>query len=254
MNILKIIRKPKTAIFLSTLILYTSCSNQADLINPVNTKMAFDYSIYNTYKGVDINKYRVSKKVKQNSLQSKESLSSLETFSYIIDDINSDFTTELDVNKLDKLLLENNLIVETPEYLQPVDIIKEDLPSNDIIIGDKFENDLNLYGFETALNNFESNVLSMNLTQVEFEKYNQLANVLSLLNNSNPEYFSNSNYLSKSSTMAKLSPCGKAIFWNSLATVGLVACGTGWLCALAIAAKIGAMDSMIETCTGKSFL
>ncbi|SZD73879.1 Uncharacterised protein [Candidatus Ornithobacterium hominis] len=248
MNILNFFRKPLFSVLLPSLFLVYSCSRSEEEIK----KNEFDLSIYNTYRAnkIDFSKYKVTNKTK-----SSVTGRTFESFAYTVDMINQDFNTSLTFNQLDNELLDNNIVYGTPEYLAPIDVIDDYMTSTEINLCNTLENDLELFGFEVAMQNFQQNVNSLNVSEAEFQKYNTLLNTLYIMYSVNPEIFqADFTTTNKSSSTARLSPCKKAILWNAAATVSLAACGSGLFCAVAIVAKIGAMDSMIEACSGKSFL
>ncbi|MFN3272981.1 MAG: hypothetical protein ACK40Y_10640, partial [Cloacibacterium caeni] len=182
MNILNFFRKPLFSVLLSSLFLVYSCSRSEEGIK----KNEFDLSIYNTYKAnkIDFSKYKLSKKTKSNI-----SGRTFESFAYTVDMINQDFNTSLTVNQLDNELLDNNITYGTPEYLAPVDVIDDYMTNTDINLCNTFENDLELYGFQVAMQNFQGNVISLNLPEAEFQKYNTIANTFYIMNSVNPEIF-----------------------------------------------------------------
>ena len=133
-------------------------------------------------------------------------------------------------------------------FRSPIEIIDDYLNQNEKNLIDNFDNNVKISGFDVALNQLQNEILNLNLSSEEFQKYNAFVNILLLIDNYNPDLFV------QNSAQARMSPCAKAIAANALATIGLAACGTGFLCAVAIAAKVLAMDAVMENCAGKPFL
>ena len=126
----------------------------------------------------------------------------------ILNIVNDNMGSTMSLNSLDYKYL-NNLKNNEDEYLN----------SKDIDLLNKFEADLLESNFQIALNNFEKNVLKLNLNDSEFGKYNTFINIILLIENAEPEIFKNKNLYSK-----RADSCGEAIAAYSLATIGLAAC------------------------------
>lgn len=235
---LKFFRKPTFSLLMSTMFLIFSCS-RSDI---AENQKSFDYSIYANHKDIDLKKYQTNSKKKNSSARIAEN------FQTTLTTINNDFNTDLTINNLDDQLLSNQDLSGSFDYLQPVEIIQNYITTPQKNLCETMLSDIESSGFDVAMQNFEQTVISMNISDAEFQKYNQFANVLYLLHNSDPSMFQNSTS-GKIGSTSKLTSCQKAIIYNALATVGLVSCGTGWLCALAIASKLAAMESMIDSCT-----
>ena len=191
----------------------------------------FDYSLFNSLKGI---------KVDIDYPESIKNISSIiEKNRAITNHINS----ELGVNL--------NLTNESVEYAayNTDEIIEIGLREGFFEEHDKsiilqLDNDLSSLDFENSIQNFETKVLTLNLSSSEFEKYNTWANILKLINQENPNALV-SNYQQKG--------CLGAILAYSGATVAVgVACvpnpTTPIACPLAIALKSLAYFNMIDAC------
>ncbi len=96
----------------------------------------------------------------------------------ILNIVNDNMGSTMSLNSLDYKYL-NNLKNNEDEYLN----------SKDIDLLNKFEADLLESNFQIALNNFEKNVLKLNLNDSEFGKYNTFINIILLIENAEPEIF-----------------------------------------------------------------
>lgn len=230
MNILKTLRKPYLAVIMSTIFLFTACTSNSDL-----TKQSFDYEAYNTYKG---NQFKVT--IPDNINNQEDSR---EKYIEISNIINNQLGTDLSLTVLDEQYLNNaqNRNAQNNFYESSY------LSSTDLQLISQLESDLENNDFETAITNFESNVLALEISNDEFEKYNKIANVLKIAESQEPGLFVSNNQSGVANRVAD--PCGDAIISYTFATLGLASCGAvPILCALAIANKIRTFKNMIEAC------
>lgn len=206
------------------------CSCRTDK-DDSDSKNKIDLTAFNKYKSTNFGKY-----LPANNQNSK----GVDQFAASLSLINNDFNTSLTVNNLD-----NQLISNTGSAIEPLEIIDDYLTMQQISLLNTFESNLNSQGFNTAIHLLENQITAMNLTNSEFQKYNSIINVIYLMENYNSDLFT-----VEAATNA-ISPCAKAIIANAIATVGLASCGTGILCAVAIAGKILALDAVIDNCGKK---
>lgn len=231
MNILNNLRKPYLGVLLSSLILFTSC-NPSESINDTNIK-SFNYDTYNSYKSIE---YTVN--ISSEDINEPESR---KKYSNIVNNINNHLGSSINLTKIDDSLIENykNKGFNNDDYLNTL------LNENDKYLINKFENDLENFNVDIALVNLEKNVISLNISNEEFEKYNKFANIIKLIENQEPGFFNNA---TKKSYYGK-SPCSEAIISYTIATLGLASCGSVViLCGVAIANKIRTFRNMINAC------
>lgn len=227
MNILKSLRKPYFAMFLSTLILFVSCE-QSSLNNSGNS---FDYSIYNEF-------------VKGNTTNNVSSIFLKDGNSTTIDEakvrlqsINIEYGTNIMFP--DEFL---ELTDYEPEYIENTALSKGWLNQNDIFLMDEFESDLQKSNFATALLNFENNVINLGLSGQELKNKNIVANALKSLDYSNPDVFS--------STTNRLDGwgCVRAIVALVISSVALASCAAILPCGLAVSAWIISYATYLDNC------
>lgn len=234
MNILNTLRKPYFAIFFSSLLLFISCS---DTSSNINEERKFNYTTFKAFKGLEY-KVSISEKVllTHNSIEKYEKINQ-----QINEELGSDiYFNDLDNSYLTNVITKSNVESFSNEYLNQTDL---DLIQN-------LKGDIVNLGFDDAIKKFENNVMTLNLIETEFNKYNTFANVLKLLKEQEPNIFDNinQNYVTRVS-----SNCGDAILSYSLATLALAACGASGpaaplLCGIAIANKIRTFRNMIQAC------
>jgi hypothetical protein len=169
-----------------------------------------------------------------------------------LNEINNEFNSSLELNEMDVVALNSSNISNNWQsfYLDNGYINVKQL---DLI--NEFSQDASDLGFDTAIQNFESSVLSLNLSDREFGEYNLLANSLYLMN----DYYNESN--SKSGMYAKGRPswwgaagCGVAIASNAISTYALIACAvpnptTPAACGVAVVAKALSFAGIIFGCS-----
>ena len=213
--------------------MFVSCSDTESNTEEINK---FNYATFEAFKGAE---YKVSIPEKIQSANDD-----IEKYEIINQLINDKLGSDIFINKLDKSYLTNIVYKRNVESFS-----NEYLSQTDLDLVNSLKEDIGNLSFDDAINQFENNVIALNLSDSEFNKYNAYANVLKLLKEQEPSIFNNYNQRYS----AKASPCGDAILSYSLATLGLAACGaTGpaapLFCGIAIANKIRTFKNMIEAC------
>ena len=125
------------------------------------------------------------------------------------------------------------------------------LNNTDEMLINQFNTDIIQYGFENAKYNLQNTILSLNLSDEQFNKYNNFINILMLLNNYDPNILIEG--LNAGSITGRNAACGESIVAYSLATIGLAGCVvTGpfapIVCGAAIASKVLAFRAMLRDC------
>tara|TARA_R110002049_G_C9063801_1_gene554391 strand:- start:361 stop:1047 length:687 start_codon:yes stop_codon:yes gene_type:complete len=226
MNILKSLRKPYFAMFLSTLILFISCE-QSSLNNPDN---AFDYSLHNEFiKGHSVNN--------NGSVFLKNGNSNtIDEAKVRLQNINTEYGTDI--------MFPNEFLGLTdydPAYIENTALTKGWLNQNDIFLMDEFESDLQKSDFNTALQNFENNVLTLGLSSQELMAKNIAANSLKSLNHYNPDVFA-------VTTNGGGWGCVRAVAALVLSSVALASCAAVLPCGLAVTAWILSYATYVANC------
>jgi|TARA_B100000497_G_C7653826_1_gene393474 hypothetical protein len=93
---------------------------------------------------------------------------------------------------------------------------------------------------------FESDILTMNISDEEFQKYNTFGNFIKILNDNNPQIFT--------ASVAKAEgplECLGAILGLAVAIVGLAACATIFLCWVSYVGFLLAVSAMSACNTNK---
>lgn len=190
----------------------------------------FDYTSFNYYKGSE---YYVSI-----SADLMEAPDTTEKYSSILNVINTQLGTSLEISELDYQFLNNALTYEDFH-----DYSLAYLTTLDKVLLSKMQQDIREYGFESALEMFEYNVSVEGLDGIDYVKYNTFANTMRLVQNQDSTIFE----------VDGLTPCQDAILSYSLATLGLAACGASGpaaplLCTIAIGNKVRTFNNMVKAC------
>lgn len=98
--------------------------------------------------------------------------------------------------------------------------------------------------FDIALSAFENKVLNLELTDDEFTRYNNSANILKIINKTDSSLFDAQYQNSSRGTFW----CFVAIIYLSIAITGLILCATIILCIGAIANLVVALHSVEGDC------
>lgn len=136
----------------------------------------FDYFLFNEFKSLNID-------LDLSNILSKRSASE-DQFSALIDLVNSNLNTDLELpdNAINMINLDAETIFEQSlnngwTTQQEVDL------ANNLII------EIIDLDFDTAISNYEQNILNQNLSEEDFAKQNKLVNILKSQNYYNPELY-----------------------------------------------------------------
>ncbi len=231
MNILKIFRKPYLALLLAGLVLFFSCEQYE-----LNKPRSFNYALYKAFKERNIELINIDFKNSDNdkSLQFGQGLLATLNNEYgsnlaIPDHILTALFTKTDIKDIKSFVVNEGL-------LSNQDV--EDLRS----FADKTETD----NFQIAIDEFEQDIISRNLSDVEFEKFNKIASSLKITNEENSEIFDNNQFQARGPWSCLLA----YLIWVA-ALIGFVAgCATVFLCAIALIGLASASYNVITECAG----
>lgn len=227
MNILKTLRKPHFALFLTMLILFVSCEQYSlDRI-----ERNFNYEIYKVYKDSGLKTVNIN-------FSDFNGKSPLEEANALLQTINIAYESDL-------VIPEN--ILAAMITLSDVDQIKAFLIAEELLSVQEITNlevlaeDVKNDGLETALVNLENQVLSENLSAIEFKNYEDLASTLKIIGDEKFEVLNNSE------TTKGVGACLIAYALWLAALIGFaVGCATVFLCVLA---GIGLGAATLEVAT-----
>lgn len=238
MNILKFSRRPYLSIFMASLILFVSCSEGA----VAEIKQSFNYKSFDLYKST--NHYKNIIKSLSKSNLSKSTI--LEQKKLIVKEVNNELNTELHIPEI-ALDLSINM---NPEEIYTVGLSNNWINQQDVGLVEKFGNDLQTFGFEIAIRNYEDTVINLNLSDTEFARKNAFLNIIKTINYENPLMFQESSSSLEKSNLQMRSwwRCALAITALVAATASLSACPSVGGCVLALALIYNASLAVAEQC------
>ncbi|QMU64591.1 MAG: hypothetical protein GKR88_10035 [Flavobacteriaceae bacterium] len=231
MNILKFLRIPYLSIFMASLILFVSCE-QYDAPEQIQNK--FDYSSFNNFKSSSYFD-DIVKNVKSRFSKSKESTNQI-----VLDEVNAQLGTNIEIpNDALQLSIEMN----------PTDILtiaknNSWLTQEDVIITNEFIEDMESKGFDIAVENYESNILAVNLSNEEFAKKNLFINMVKSMEFKYPDLYDNNESAQAKSWLK----CAAASIALASAIAGTLSCVTIAACALAMVLVYAASNSFADNC------
>jgi hypothetical protein len=241
MNLFKVFRNKKIIVLFSLSFLTFSCSQYE-----LNNKRAFDYAMYQAYKDnpVDMQKMEILKSTL------KKGFSKSELNEQILNLVNEQYGTNLEIPK--KVL---NISDLNMNEMKSFSLSEGLISKEEIAMIDELSLDIGYEGLDDALKNLEDKVISSNLDEASFKKYNNLAISLKVVNEENPELFSSANEQfklhQKGQTSAKIGiwACIVAIIvWFVALVTFIPACATWILCGLAGFALVAATADVILEC------
>lgn len=187
------------------LFLFISCSGdelfKQNEIEQTSENFKFDFSFFEANKGklIDLSSFKFS---------NKSSLSRLETNNLILDEINDQLGTDLNFsNGFKELELSSYENIE--DYIYANNIMNE----TDMKILTSFQLNLKNMDLSEAISALEEDANDVNLSSVKMKKFEYLANIVKLLENETPGFFT--------STEQQKS-CGGALLGLAFASAGLV--------------------------------
>lgn len=241
-------------VFLSITVLFFSCSTEKitnSELESFKPEYKFNYSLYNN------NQKKIKNFLYENKdlIESKATEDNIEIAQDIIYQINVEEGTSLELLQLDYDLL-GDQYTDNSYFVSNGYISKTE--SNMISV---FGNDIELYGFDRAIENLQANIIALQPNQEEFDKYNFLVNTMLLANLSLEVFYeSEPNFDSPecldcefARSWWKAAGCGVAIASNAIATYSLVACAvpnptTPAACGVAVTAKVLSLAGVAFGC------
>lgn len=223
---MKILRNQYLILIFGTFYFFFSCT-QYEIRN-----RSFDYALAKSFSLEDIVLY--------NSLSEKSSV--ILNNEDLLNDINSHYGTNLILPESVYYAFDN---IENVEELKTHLINQKLLTQKDYDNIVKFSEDTELQNLENGLVNFEKNVLSQNLNDIQFNQYQLFANSMKITSEIEPAFFEKDSLLmSKGPWM-----CALAYFLFFWALIGLIGgCATIMFCIAAWFGFVAAAANVIVEC------
>ena len=160
--------KSSLTLFILSLILVfvSSCKNDELL----SESRLFNYATYNAYKSMNLNVPLSKAKGSSTSRTTQDLVSYYED---VIVDVNNYFDSQLTLTSLDYDYI-NNIALDQ----STAEVELSYLNNTDEMLINQFNTDIIQYGFENAKYNLQNTILSLNLSDEQFNKYNNFNTVL----------------------------------------------------------------------------
>lgn len=249
MNILKVFRHKSIALFVSFTVLFYSCEKYE-----VMTPKKFSFKQFKNFKKSNIDFLHINienlKKIgNQKTVDSNIIVSNLNP---IVNQINQHYNSDISIPDNILLGIHNKTSEnEVKTFLKQENLMTE----GEINLYEDFVINSKTLGFNTAMDSFEKEIIDNDLSISEFEKYNNMANTLQIMNDQDSEMFEidNQNYSLKSNSN---------VWWCLLSYVLWVFSLVAWFaacagpqafffCFAASANLIRASYSVITDCAGQ---
>lgn len=165
-------------------------------------------------------------------------------FSALIDLVNSNLNTDLELpdNAINMINLDAETIFEQSLNNGWTTQQEVDLANN--LITEIID-----FDFDTAISNYEQNILNQNLSEEDFAKQNKLVNILKSQNYYNPELY---NLQSEDGVANRVlcdwCRCAAASLALLVATMNLTSCATIAACGVAVILMYAASNSFASAC------
>ena len=229
MNILKKLRNPLFAIYGSAFMLFFSCS-QYEMRNKI-VESAFDSELYDAFKKGDVEVFLNN--------NNNKTIKSLENNKNLLTKINKHYGTDIQIpDNFFQLFLDGNRneIIETT--------LKNGwLNQDDINLSNQLVENINYSGFDSAIDIFKNQTLTLNLSKEEFSKKNTFINILEIMHDENPSFFETNSFQKTASW---------GCFWASVVFVlsfaSVISCVTWVLCGFALYGLALATDELVAEC------
>jgi hypothetical protein len=236
MKIIKFLRKPYLSIVIATLVLYASCNQYDSNVKPEQT---FDYRAYNQFK--NSNHFgNILYKLSGIKNQSRQE-STLEMNKQILATVNVEVSTNLSFP--DELL--SLSLADDVEQIYSTALNSNWMNAEEVNRAKNFANDIQMNGFDVAIENYENKIVSLNLSDEEFARENVFVNIIRTLNNQYPNLLKEFN---SSQEFRGGWRCALACIGLVAATASLAGCATGAACALAVTLVAAAGLAVYEHC------
>ena len=222
MNILENLRKKTFTVFTALLVLVVSCTQY----EPINqAQREFDNKLYDAFQN------QPELKIDYASLQNRTA--NIEELSQaLLDAVNAEYGTDV---TLSELVL--GFTDKTKEEIENTSLASGFINQQDKTLIDSLMLNLEQSNFSSAISSFEGDVLSIEISDESFEKYNNFANYVKIMNDSNPDVF-------KASGGGDGWGCVGAIVALVIAIISFVSCATIILCWFAYAGYLLAVAGM----------
>jgi hypothetical protein len=247
MNIFKILRTPKLIVFISLSFLVFSCSQYE-----LNKPKEFNLEVFNNFieNGIDFSNVSINDFSSPSLVKKANMISQL---TQVQNTINQHYGTNINLsNETLNYIYSERDINKIKYYLQSENLMN----SEDFHLYDNFVNNSKTIGFKSAMNNYENEIVSRDLSSNEFNNYNLIANTLNIIENQNPELFEIDTYANKGFSKVaygKWQCVFEYVFWVVSVVLAFAACAGPqalFFCIAGVANLVRQTLRTAEACAG----
>ena len=246
--VMKIFRHKSFALFVAFIVLFYSCEKYE-----VMTPEKFSFEQFEKFKSNNIDFLPITtENFEKNSVQKTVDPNIIvSNLNSIVNQINQHYNSDISIPDNILLAIHNKTTEnEVKTFLKEENLITE----SDINLYEDFVVNSKTQGFNIAMDSFEKQIIDRHLSISEFERYNNMANTLQIMNDQNPNMFEidGQNYYSKS-TMNVWWCLTSYVLWVFSLVAWFAACAgpqAFFFCFAATANLIRATYAVINDCAG----
>jgi len=220
MDIFKRLRNANIVFSASVFMFFFSCT-QYEM-----SKRVFDDNIYNEFKNGNIDLFVNDSNTSERSIQNSQRLIAKVNDHYGTDIKIPDELFQAFIDEDEAALIKNGWLTQT-----------------DINLSAELIKNINSAGFDSAIETYKNQILSLNLTNEEFAKKNTVVNLLKITNEENPNLLK-TDYSQRMDGWS----CAGAWLYFLLSFASVIACVTVILCAFALYTMFDSVDYLVEQC------
>lgn len=232
MNILNFFRKPYFSVLCAFSILSISCS-QYDTDEP---ERSFDYSLKN---------YTLSESYKLDTVFENIDINKKSSLDELSKDLLQEINNQLSTSVVLPEVAHNIFNLNRDEILN-IALSEGWVSQKEIDLNEELFDDYKINGFDVAIENYKNRILSMNLTDIEFERQNKFINMIEGFEEFDLAIIDSMNL----DVVSEKGPwaCAGAVFALTVATANLGSCATIIACGAAILLHVIALDGVARKC------
>lgn len=221
-----------TSMIMACLILFVSCEQYDQDLNL--KQQAFDYNVFQEFK--NSNHLKSVLKTLESTLKNTNSTEEMNR--EILSTVNDEMGTSLTIP--DKALTISAEMDADDIY--DISLSEGWLSEQDIVLIEEFSEDIQVNGLDIALENYENQILPLNLPDNQFDKHNAFVNIIKSLDHENPELL---DFRSQHRSWWR---CGLAVVALAAAIASVGSCVTVVACGVAGALIINAGYAVADQC------
>lgn len=226
------------AFFLSFLLLATACTqyDSEEIEQPI--EQSIDYSLYQEYMSSNVYVSTASIEVTTDGTRAPSN-----PWAAYINEVNESLGSDFSLPEE-----ATNLIYAEADEIYNTGLENGWMDRGDVKLAKTFTSDNEKYGFDTAISNYETNLINSRPTEAALVKHGNIINVLKVSNEENPDLFKYGGDRSGDRWGCDWCKCAAASVALFSATMSLATCVTVFACGLALVLVYAASNSFASAC------